>query len=158
LGAPGRTGPPPRPRPRCRRPHTHLAPIPPARPQLDRAAAALRAALVGAAAAALVAAPAAAPPAARAALPTSSPTTNAGALLRNALPISNKPIREVQRPLELISEDLRVPGKKSLGTVAKRVRVATSQLDRGAAAIAADFAPANKAAGEEALAKLKTVR
>jgi cyclophilin family peptidyl-prolyl cis-trans isomerase len=131
--------------------HTHLAPI---RPQVDRAAAALRAALVGAAAAALVVG--ASPPPALAALPTSSPTTNAGALLRNALPISNKPIREVQRPLEQISEDLRVPGKKSLGTVAKRVRVASSQLDRGAAAIAADFAPANKAAGQEALAKLKT--
>jgi hypothetical protein len=36
--------------------------------------------------------------------------TNAKALLRYALPIENKPIREVQRQLEAVSDDLRVPG------------------------------------------------
>lgn len=39
------------------------------------------------------------------------------ALLRYALPINNKPIRDVQFPLELITEDLRVPGLKALDSV-----------------------------------------
>lgn len=37
--------------------------------------------------------------------------TPAQALLRYALPIDCKPIRQVQRDLEGISDDLRVPGK-----------------------------------------------
>ena len=36
--------------------------------------------------------------------------TNAKALLRYSLPIDNKPIRKVQRELEAISDELRVPG------------------------------------------------
>lgn len=39
-----------------------------------------------------------------------NPVKSAPALLRYSLPISNKPIREIQRSLEEISEDLRVPG------------------------------------------------
>ena len=40
---------------------------------------------------------------------------NPYALLRNALPISNKPIRQVQGNLESITEDLRVPGVRFAG-------------------------------------------
>lgn len=36
--------------------------------------------------------------------------TNPKALLRYALPIDNKPIRSIQRELEAISAELRVPG------------------------------------------------
>lgn len=39
-----------------------------------------------------------------------NPSTNARSILRNALPIDNKPIREVQANLEQINEDLRIPG------------------------------------------------
>jgi len=45
------------------------------------------------------------------------PVKDAKALLRYALPISNKPIKEVQLPLELITEDLRLPGLKALDGV-----------------------------------------
>lgn len=49
------------------------------------------------------------------------PVKDAKALLRYALPIDNKPIKEVQLPLELITEDLRLPGLKALDGV-ERVR------------------------------------
>ena len=39
-----------------------------------------------------------------------NPSTNARSILRNALPVENKPIREVQANLEQINEDLRIPG------------------------------------------------
>ena len=39
------------------------------------------------------------------------------ALLRYALPINNKAIRDIQFPLELITQDLRVPGLKALDSV-----------------------------------------
>jgi hypothetical protein len=131
-------------------------------PQVERVQAGLQSCLLGAAAAALVAAaPAAAPdawaPAAHAGLQATNPVTNAKALLRYALPIHNKPIREAQRALELISDDLRVPGSKALGSVAKRVRTASSVIDRQAKAITADFAPGSRAEGEAALEKLKKV-
>lgn len=44
-------------------------------------------------------------------LPAVPLVTPAQALLRYALPIDCKPIRQVQRDLEGISDDLRVPGK-----------------------------------------------
>lgn len=120
----------------------------------------LRSCLLGAAAAALVAAaPGAAPdalvPPAHAGLQATNPVTNARALLRYALPINNQPIREIQKALEKISDDLRVPGSKSLGSVAKRVRTASSVLDRQIKAITGDFAPGSRAAGEAAIDKLK---
>lgn len=45
---------------------------------------------------------------------------NPYALLRNALPISNKEIRVVQLALESISEDLRVPGVRFSGSAFAR--------------------------------------
>lgn len=44
-----------------------------------------------------------------------NPISNSKALLRYALPINNKPIREIQRKLESISDDLRVPGVRFSG-------------------------------------------
>lgn len=49
------------------------------------------------------------------------PIKDPGALLRNALPIDNKAIREVQKPLEDISESLKLAGVKALDS-AERVR------------------------------------
>lgn len=45
------------------------------------------------------------------------PIKDPGALLRNALPINNKAIREVQKPLEDITESLKVAGVKALDSV-----------------------------------------
>ena len=45
------------------------------------------------------------------------------ALLRYALPIQNKAIRDIQFPLELITEDLRVPGLKALDSVERVSRL-----------------------------------
>ena len=44
-----------------------------------------------------------------------NPVTNARALLRNSLPIDCKEIRQIQKALESISDDLRVPGVKFSG-------------------------------------------
>lgn len=49
------------------------------------------------------------------------PIKDPGALLRYALPINNKAIREVQKPLEDITESLKVAGVKALDSV-ERVR------------------------------------
>lgn len=53
------------------------------------------------------------------------PIKDPGTLLRNALPINNKAIREVQKPLEDITESLKVAGVKALDSV-ERVRHETS--------------------------------
>lgn len=45
------------------------------------------------------------------------PIKDPGALLRNALPINNKAIREVQKPLEDITDSLKVSGVKALDSV-----------------------------------------
>ena len=119
-----------------------------------------RNALLGAAAAALViGAPATAPqpfaPQAQAGMLSADPVKNAKALLRYALPINNKPIRAIQKDLEQISEDIRIPGKQSLGNVSKRVRAASAVLERDSKTIVADFAPDRAAGGKEALEKLR---
>ena len=44
-----------------------------------------------------------------------NPVQNARALLRNALPVDNKQIRDVQRKIESILDDLRVPGVRFTG-------------------------------------------
>lgn len=49
------------------------------------------------------------------------PIKDPGALLRYALPIDNKAIREVQKPLEDITESLKVAGVRALDSV-ERVR------------------------------------
>lgn len=93
-------------------------------------------------------------PPAHALLTAGDPIKNAQAILRYALPIDNKPIRKVQRELELIAEALRIPGNKSLGPVARAVRTSQSVLAKEKAAIVNDFAPDKKAAGLAALDKL----
>lgn len=50
------------------------------------------------------------------------PIKDPGALLRNALPIDNKAIREVQKPLEDITDSLKIAGVKALDSV-ERVSV-----------------------------------
>lgn len=49
------------------------------------------------------------------------PIKDPGALLRYALPINNKAIREVQKPLEDITDSLKIAGLKALDSV-ERVR------------------------------------
>lgn len=49
------------------------------------------------------------------------PIKDPGALLRYALPIDNKAIREVQKPLEDITDSLKISGVKALDSV-ERVR------------------------------------
>ena len=111
------------------------------------------------AAAALTLAPASAPdafvPQASAGLIATDPVKNAKALLRYALPIDNKPIREIQKDLEQITEDLRVPGSKPLGTIGRRVRAAQSVLDRDSDKIVKNFASDHAKEGKEALEKLR---
>lgn len=45
------------------------------------------------------------------------PTKDANALLRDALPLDNKPIKEVQKFLEDITEEMKVPDEKVLEPV-----------------------------------------
>lgn len=45
------------------------------------------------------------------------PIKDPGALLRYALPIDNKAIREVQKPLEDITDSLKIAGVKALDSV-----------------------------------------
>jgi len=108
----------------------------------------------------LAAAPVVNPPPAQANLPVGSGIKNAQALLRNALPIDDAKggpaIREIQRSLEAVSEALRIPGKKSLGPVAKDVKRASTVLDKKAGDIAASFAPDKKEAGLAAIEGLKS--
>lgn len=83
-----------------------------------------------------------------------NPVTNARALLRNALPITNKPIREVQRKLESISDDLRVPGVRFAGVEAS-VNSATKIIANDSSKILASVAPDKLQDGKSALAELQ---
>lgn len=91
------------------------------------------------------------PPAAHALLTAGDPVKNARALLRNALPINNKAVRQIQADLEGVSEQLRIPGSKALNPVNRAVKRAAGTLASQKGAIAAAFAPAKKAAGVAAL-------
>lgn len=55
------------------------------------------------------------------------PIKDPGALLRYALPIDNKAIREVQKPLEDITDSLKVAGVRALDSV-ERVSRASKYL------------------------------
>lgn len=92
---------------------------------------------------------------AHAALTAGDPIKSAQAILRNALPVDNKPIRGIQRSLESISESLRIPGNKSLGPINRAVRSAQSTLTNDRSKILADIAPTKKADGNAALAGLE---
>jgi cyclophilin family peptidyl-prolyl cis-trans isomerase len=72
-----------------------------------------------------------------------NPVTNARALLRNALPIDCKEIRQVQKALESISDDLRVPGVKFSGvedSVNKSLKIVKNDANK----IVDKTAPAKK--------------
>eukprot|EP00227_Mantoniella_beaufortii_P009055 CAMPEP_0197583738 /NCGR_PEP_ID=MMETSP1326-20131121/6558_1 /TAXON_ID=1155430 /ORGANISM="Genus nov. species nov., Strain RCC2288" /LENGTH=450 /DNA_ID=CAMNT_0043147999 /DNA_START=35 /DNA_END=1387 /DNA_ORIENTATION=+ len=83
-----------------------------------------------------------------------NPVTNARSLLRNALPVKNKEMREVQKRLESISDDLRVPGVRFTG-VESSVNAATKILANDSAKIVAAIAPSKLADGKAALEQLK---
>ena len=83
-----------------------------------------------------------------------NPVQNARALLRNALPVDNKQIRDVQRKIESISEDLRVPGVRFTG-VESSVNGALKIVNNDANKIIASLAPEKTEDGKAALEALK---
>ncbi|KAK9793769.1 hypothetical protein WJX73_008988 [Symbiochloris irregularis] len=113
---------------------------------------ALRNCAVGLAAAATVLSSAViAPPQAAARAPSGDSVTNARALLRNALPINNKDIREIQKALEGINEDLRIPGQKSLGPISRAVNKSKAALNSSRSKLTSAFNPDLKDDGVKAL-------
>eukprot|EP01018_Ginkgo_biloba_P013627 Gb_08385 [translate_table: standard] len=82
------------------------------------------------------------------------PVKDPKALLRYALPIDNKPMREVQKSLEDITENLKVPGLKALDPVERNVRQAARVLNQNKPAILAGIAESKKEHGQEFLDKL----
>ena len=95
-------------------------------------------------------------PQAEAILTAGDPVKNARAILRNALPIENKPVRKIQRELESVAEALRIPGSKSLNPITRSVRTAESTLQSKEKEIVAAFAKDKKEDGQNALNGLKT--
>ncbi|KAG6741672.1 hypothetical protein POTOM_054949 [Populus tomentosa] len=84
------------------------------------------------------------------------PIKDPGALLRYALPIDNKAIREVQKPLEDITDSLKVAGVKALDSVERNVRQASRSLEQGKSLIISGLAESKKDHGVELLDKLET--
>eukprot|EP00249_Psilotum_nudum_P015968 c25601_g1_i3 orf=109-1698(+) len=82
------------------------------------------------------------------------PIKDPNILLRNALPIDNKPIKEVQKALEDVTENLKVPGLKALNLVERNIRQAARALSQNKQAILASVAESKNAHGEELLNKL----
>ncbi|KAF8697319.1 hypothetical protein HU200_035910 [Digitaria exilis] len=82
------------------------------------------------------------------------PIKDPGALLRYALPIDNKAIREVQKPLEDITDSLKVAGVRALDSVERNVRQASRALSNGRGLILSGLAESKRANGEELLDKL----
>ncbi|KAJ4729197.1 peptidyl-prolyl cis-trans isomerase, chloroplastic [Melia azedarach] len=83
------------------------------------------------------------------------PIKDPGALLRYALPINNKAVREVQKPLEDITDSLKVAGVKALDSVERNVRQASRALKQGKTMIVAGLAESKKDHGLEMLEKLE---
>ncbi|KAE8021552.1 hypothetical protein FH972_007432 [Carpinus fangiana] len=83
------------------------------------------------------------------------PIKDPGALLRYALPINNKAIREVQKPLEDITDSLKVAGVKALDSVERNVRQASRTLKQGKTLIISGLAESKKDHGVELLDKLE---
>ena len=81
---------------------------------------------------------------------------NARAILRNALPVDNKPIRKVAQELESITESLRIPGKGAYGPVSRAVNSASKTFTSQQASIVKAFADDKKASGTAAIASLTT--
>nr|GMC56939.1 peptidyl-prolyl cis-trans isomerase CYP38, chloroplastic [Ipomoea batatas] len=83
------------------------------------------------------------------------PIKDPGALLRYALPIDNKAIREVQKPLEDISESLKLAGVKAIDSAERNVRQASRALKQGKAAVISGLAKSKFEHGTELLNKLE---
>ncbi|CAK9322581.1 unnamed protein product [Citrullus colocynthis] len=83
------------------------------------------------------------------------PIKDPGALLRYALPIDNKAVREVQKPLEDISESLKIAGVKALDSAERNVRQASRTLKQGKNLIISGLAESKKEHGVEVLGKLE---
>ncbi|XP_028771107.1 peptidyl-prolyl cis-trans isomerase, chloroplastic isoform X2 [Neltuma alba] len=83
------------------------------------------------------------------------PIKDPGALLRYALPIDNKAIREVQKPLEDITDSLKVAGVRALDSVERNVRQASRAFKQGKTLIVSGLAESKKEHGVELLNKLE---
>ncbi|KAG1368050.1 peptidyl-prolyl cis-trans isomerase CYP38, chloroplastic [Cocos nucifera] len=84
------------------------------------------------------------------------PIKDPGALLRYALPIKNKAIREVQKPLEDITNSLKVSGVRALDLVERNVRQASRALSQGRTLILSSVTESKKEHGQELVDKLAT--
>ncbi|KAL7190386.1 hypothetical protein ACSBR2_022624 [Camellia fascicularis] len=79
------------------------------------------------------------------------PIQDPRALLRYALPIDNKAISEVQKPLEDITDSLKIAGLKALDSVERNVRQASQALKQGKSLIVSGLAESKKDHGIELL-------
>lgn len=84
------------------------------------------------------------------------PIKDPGALLRYALPIDNKAIREVQKPLEDITESLKIAGVKALDSVERNTRQASRALKQGRTMIVGGLAKSKVDDGIALLNKLES--
>ncbi|KAJ3683395.1 hypothetical protein LUZ60_013622 [Juncus effusus] len=82
------------------------------------------------------------------------PIKDPGALLRYALPIDNKAVREVQKPLEDITDSLKVAGVRALDSVERNVRQASRALNQGKELILAGVAESKKEEGRDLIEKV----
>ncbi|KAH9300858.1 hypothetical protein KI387_012441, partial [Taxus chinensis] len=82
------------------------------------------------------------------------PVKDPNALLRYALPIDNKPIRYIQKNLENIKENLKLPGTKALKSAGKNIEQATLVLNKYKMEILDDIVERKKAVGKELVDKL----
>ncbi|KMZ73046.1 Peptidyl-prolyl cis-trans isomerase, cyclophilin-type [Zostera marina] len=82
------------------------------------------------------------------------PIKDPGTLLRNALPIDNKAVREVQKPLEDITESLRISGVRALDSVQRNVKQASRALSQGKTMILADVPESKRSHAQELLDKV----
>ncbi|KAE8689324.1 Peptidyl-prolyl cis-trans isomerase [Hibiscus syriacus] len=71
------------------------------------------------------------------------------------MPIDSKAIREVQKPLEDITESLKVAGVKGLDSVERNVKQASRSLKQGKSSIISGLAESKKDHGVEFLSKLE---
>lgn len=94
-------------------------------------------------------------PEAIAALTTRSPVKDANTILRNALPLSNPYIRDIQTEIESIPDLLRIPGKKSTAPIKRAVKRALDLLQKNEDKIVSDFAEEKLIKGRSALSALK---
>lgn len=83
------------------------------------------------------------------------PIKDPGALLRYALPIDNKAIREVQKPLEDITDSLKIAGLKALDSVERNTRQASRALKEGKTLIVSGLAKSKADHAIELLNKLE---